>query len=214
MSKKDKQKHKCCECGKIALWYNEYNNKRKAKYYCDDCVPRGSICNVDNLEDIGEPNPNKKIMWWSEYSLSKDLLKNGTLERQKDSFYYEELDELGRRSPSDDFTYQPNGFNKKDEEKLYLLCYDDILECIEIAKKGLLSYKEEFEITDVLENIFLRNRNKEDEYTIEYNVLMSKFGDYLVNKFSNMMCPNVENWRIFYENFKKEMTNDKVLVES
>ena len=43
---------------------------------------------------------------------------------------------------------------------------------------------------------------------------MSKFGDYLVNKFSNMMCPNVENWRIFYENFKKEMTNAKVLVES
>ena len=67
---------------------------------------------------------------------------------------------------------------------------------------------------EFLENIFLRNRNKEDGYTIEYNVLMSKFGDYLVNKFSNMMCPNVENWRIFYENFKKEMTNAKVLVES
>lgn len=211
MSKKDNQKHRCCECDKTAIWFNGYN-PRKAKYYCDDCVPRGAVCNVDNIEDFGEPNSNKKIMWWSKHSLSKDLLKNGTLERENDSFYYEELDEFGRRSPSDNFTYQPSGFNKKDNEKLYLLCYDDILECIEVAKKGLLSYKEEFEITNALESIFLHNRNKVDGYTIEYNVLMSKFGTYLVNKFSNMMFPNVDSWRLFFIRFKKEMSEAKVLV--
>lgn len=214
MSNKNNQKHKCCECGKTAIWYNEYSKLAKVRYYCDDCVPRGSICNVDNINDFGEPNPKRKIMWWDEGSSSSELLKNGSLVRNKNSFYYEELDEFGRRSPSDDFIYQPNGFNKKDDEKKYLLCYDDILECIEIAKKGLLTYKEEFEITDILENIFLRHRNKKDGYTIEYNVLMSKFGDYLINKFSSMMFPNVEAWRTFYENFKKEMTNAKVLVES
>ena len=118
MANKNNQKHKCCECGAIAVWYNEYNNSRKTNYYCDDCIPRGSICNVDNLEDIGEPSQtDRKIMWWSKFSLSKDLLRNGSLERDKDSFYYEVLDEHGRRSPSDDFIYQEDGFDKFEEEK-------------------------------------------------------------------------------------------------
>lgn len=212
MSKKNNQKHKCCECGNIAVWFNEWSNTKKVKYYCDDCVPRGSVCNVDNIEDFGEPNSNKQIMWWSKHSLSKDLLKKGSLERDKDSFYYEELDEMGRRNPSDDFTYQKNGFSKKDDEKIYFVCYDDILESIETSKCGILSYKEEFEITDILENIFLKYRNKDDCYTIEYNILMSKFGNYLVNKFSNGMVYNIDNWRIFYLRFKETMTKIKVLT--
>ena len=214
MSKTNKQKHKCCECGEIAVWFNEYNSSKKTKYYCDKCVPRGSICNVDNLEDFGEPQyKNRQVMWWDRDSLSKDLLRNGSLERNEKSFYYEILDECGRRNPSDDFIFQDDGFSKLEEEKTYLLCYDDILESIDIAKVGLLTYKEEFEITDVLENIFLKHRSKEDGYTIEYNTLMSKFGNYLTNKFASMFNPNVENWRIFYIRFKEVMTKAKCLVE-
>lgn len=213
MSKNKNQKHKCCECGKTAIWYNEYHNSRNPKYYCDDCVPRGAVCNVDNIEDFGEPNTNKKIMWWSEHSLAKDLLKNGTLEREKDSFYYEELDEFGRRSPSDDYTYQPNGFNKKDDEKIYVVGYDDILESIDLANKNLLSKNDEFKLTDMLENIFLQNRYGENGYTIEYNVLMSKFGNYLVNRFSNNYQANVEEHRLFFIRFKEIMKNVKTLAK-
>lgn len=213
MSKKNNRKHKCCECGKIAIWYNEYHNSRNPKYYCDDCVPRGSICNVDNIDDFGEPNPKRKIMWWSEHSLSKDLLKNGSLERESDSFYYEELDEFGRRSPSDDYTYQPNGFDKKDDEKIYLVCYDDILESIDLANKNLLSKNDEFKITDLLENIFLNNRYEDNGITIDYNVLMSKFGNYLTNKFAAQLTPNVEEYRLFYLRFKEIMKNVKVLAK-
>lgn len=213
MSKINKQKHKCCECGEMAVWFKEFGNSSKTRYYCDKCVPRGSICNVDNLEDFGEPQYNgRQIMWWDKNSLSKDLLMKGSLKRNENSFYYEILDENGRRSPSDDFTFQDNGFSKLEEEKTYLLCYDDILESIEIAKVGLLTYKEEFEITDILEEIFLKNRNKDDGYTINYNILMSKFGDYLTNKFSMAFNPNVENWRLFYLKFKDAMTKAKCLV--
>ena len=51
MSKKLNRKHRCCECGKIAVWYNEFGTKNRTKYYCEDCVPRGSISNVDNIEE-------------------------------------------------------------------------------------------------------------------------------------------------------------------
>ena len=215
----NKNKHKCCECGDVAVWYNEYNHSRKTNYYCDKCIPRGAICNVDNLEDIGEPNPNKKVMWWSKFSLHRDLLRNGTLERQEDSFYYEELDEQGRRSPSDDFIYQEEGFDKKEDEKTYLLCYDDILESIDTVVNNKLGYKnevcltqkEEFELTDILEAIFLKYRT-EDGYTIEYNVLMSNFGNLLTERFSRFCHPNVENWRLFYIRLKEVMNKTKVLV--
>ena len=49
MSKKLNRKHRCCECGKIAVWYNEFGTKNRTKYYCEDCVTRGSISNVDNI---------------------------------------------------------------------------------------------------------------------------------------------------------------------
>lgn len=212
MSKGNK-KHKCCECGKTAVWYNEYHNSRNPKYYCDDCVPRGAICNVDNIEDFGEPNPKRKVMWWSEHSLKKDLVKNGTLERQNDSFYYEELDEQGRRSPNSDYIYQSNGFDKKDDEKTFLVTYDDILESINNAKNNLLSFKEEFEVTDILENIFLQNRCGNDLYSIEYNKLMSKFGNYMISRFNTMFCGDIDNWRMFYIRFKEEMKKVKVITK-
>ena len=178
MSKKENRKHKCCECGKTAVWFNEYGTNNRTKYYCEDCVPRGAICNIDNIQDIGEPNPNKKIMWWDEFSLQKDFLKNGTLERTKNSFYYEELDEEGRRSPSDEFTYSPRGFDKKYEDKNYLITYDDILESVDACNK-CLTLDEEFEISDLLGEIFLEYRNLKDLYSIDYNLFMSKVGDVI-----------------------------------
>lgn len=210
MSKNDNIKHKCCECGKTAVWYNEYNNSRKTKYYCDDCVPRGAICNVDNLEDMGEPSPNRKVMWWDKYSLTYNLLRNGSLTRDKDSFYYEELDEFGRRSPSDDFIYQPNGFSKKDEEKYYTVCYDDILEAVENSSKEL-TLDDEFDLSDVLGEIFIRYRNQHDCYSIEYKTLMSKFGNYISSKTMGKQTKRYDSWRRFYIMFKKQLNEVKVL---
>ena len=211
MSKKLNRKHRCCECGKIEVWYNEFGTKNRTKYYCEDCVPRGSISNVDNIEDIGEPNPNKKIMWWSEHCLHNDLLKNGSLERDKDSFYYEELDEEGRRSPSDDFSYSERGFDKKDDEKSYVICYDDILESIDDCNKSI-SLDDEFEISDALGEIFLEYRNLRDLYSIDYNLFMSKVGDFFHSRFNGFDKNKYESWKKFYINFKQVISNCKCKV--
>lgn len=38
-------KHKCKLCPKLAVWYYVPNGNT---YYCDDCVPRGCGCFIDD----------------------------------------------------------------------------------------------------------------------------------------------------------------------
>lgn len=115
-------KIRCCKCGKIAVWAYMPGDGDD-HYYCDDCVPRGCSCNVDNLDEFPyarrEPDDNGNMLWWSKETYEKhwknegDLEKYATRKRMSDSFYYEVLDEKGRRMPCGEFDYSPDGFDEE-----------------------------------------------------------------------------------------------------
>lgn len=88
----------CCVCGKEAVWCYMPGGE----CYCDDCVPRGCSCNVDNIQEFGEPKTDGPVMWWSEKECVEEP---GSLERKEDSFFYECLDEHGRRNHCCEFMW-------------------------------------------------------------------------------------------------------------
>lgn len=58
----DKQK---CECGKVATWiYAPKTDDGINPYYCEDCVPRGCMCNDYDIEDGWEPSPSEENITW------------------------------------------------------------------------------------------------------------------------------------------------------
>ena len=207
------KKHRCCCCDKMAVWENEFDTKR-ARYYCDECVPRGSICNVDNLEDMGEPFFTKNIMWWSKDTSSKDLLKVGSLERSDDSFYYEELDEQGRRNPSDDYLFDADGFVICRDEPIYGISYDNIKEAFDDSTWGV-SFRFIQILNEKISEIFLASRIKPSRTIANYNKFLSSFGNYL-NKHSDeigVIPMNISSIEDFYKMFKKELQNKKEKFE-
>lgn len=199
----NKQLHKCCICkSNIAQWKNQLAPKDGIFYFCDKCVPRNDISNVKNIDDFGEPDSNANVMWWSEFSLKKDFKKNGTLTREKDSYYYEIIGEDFRRKPSSDFLYKKDGFNKKEEEKQYILYFSDIMNTINsIELKGVFD-SDLFEFKDVAEEIYIKHKNKLNSEIIDYNLFMSKLGYYFVQKYSENMAFNVNEIRAIYNDFK------------
>ena len=200
-----KNKHKCCCCGKVATWHDEYGNHR-ARYYCDDCIPRGSISNVENIEDFGEPTSSDNIMWWEKECVTKDLLKNGTKERNNNSFYYEILDGLGRRRPHSDYICCVDGFNIEDNSQTTYITWENITSCID-NNCIFMKYKDIFLIKDAMGDIFLKYRDQFDRTKIKYNLFMSKFGIYMKTK--NNDFPNIainqKEIKKFYINFKSQL---------
>lgn len=202
------KKHKCCCCGNIATWYNEYGNNKNGLYYCDSCIKRGSISNVDNIEDFGEPHTENSIMWWDKNAVAKDLLQNGSLQRTKDSFYYEILDEKNRRNPSNDYTFNQNGFFI--EETDYYVYWDDISSVVEELAIYLSAY-DYLLIKDIISDIFIKYRTKDDRTKILYNLLMSKLGHYMRQSNIDYATPPIYNIciRKFFINLKKKLSKKK-----
>lgn len=115
MTKQKKKIHKCSECNKPAVWYYMPSSNGK-RYFCDDHVPRGCSCNLHYIELFGEPDRTDNIIWLSkeaykkyQESESRNIFDFATFERQEDSFYYEYLDEQGRRYPCCEYDYDENG---------------------------------------------------------------------------------------------------------
>lgn len=205
-----KNKHKCCCCGKVATWHDEYGNHR-ARYYCDDCIPRGSISNVENIEDFGEPTSSDNIMWWEKECVANDLLKNGTKERNNNSFYYEILDGLGRRRPHSDYVYNVDGFNIEDNSQTTYVTFENIRSCVE-NNCIFLKYKDIFLIEDAIRDIFLKYREQFDITKIKYDLFMNKFGIYMHiknNDFPNIAI-NQKDIKQFYINFKNALKQKKM----
>ena len=92
------------------------------RMYCNEHVPRGCTCNVRNIEEDGEPETEDNVIWWTkqdyECHMGKygdgEFMNDATMERQPDSFYYEILDEDGKRSPCCEYCYDAEGFEKDD----------------------------------------------------------------------------------------------------
>ena len=125
------KKHKCSKCGKMATWYY-LPSTRGRSFFCDDCVPRGCTCNIDNIEEMPSIFNMENVRWWPKHILEKCLVEKGdpmlccTNERQADSFYYEVLDELNRREPCVEFEYSESGFEF--ESNFYVVGRADVLE--------------------------------------------------------------------------------------
>lgn len=88
-------------------------------FFCDEHVPRGCTCNVENLKEFGEPDPDSKVIWWSKQDYEAcipdkmdELISFATMERQPDSFYYEVLDENGHRYPCCECDHDENGYDE------------------------------------------------------------------------------------------------------
>lgn len=165
---KKKRKHRCSQCGNQAVWLYMPNGN----FYCAEHVPRGCTCNVCDIEFDGEPKSDSNLLWWSKNDYEENMYQNNldnfaTKERQVDSFYYEYLDEKGRREPCCEFEYDEDGFEI--EETQYYLDRRDIIEVLESHKlKYLISSTYAEKIKDILK--FVDDR-------ITYNDFMTKLGD-------------------------------------
>lgn len=173
----DKKYHKCCQCGKRAVWFKEISNKHDLVYYCDDCVPRGSIDNINDIENYGEPNVTNsggKVMWWDKNSSENDIVHDGSLDRTENSFYYEVLDNKGRRFPSDVYSFCKDGFLHSEDETIFYLKYYDVRETLRKTFYKLPPNLK-MDIEDDIEMLFDRKHVIFDEFTIEYNTFMNAF---------------------------------------
>ena len=79
------RKHRCSKCDNMAVWLYMPSSKGRV-FFCDNCVPRGCSCNVDNIKEFGEPT-NQNVMWWSKDSTIEKLDNDGSLEKSKNIYY-------------------------------------------------------------------------------------------------------------------------------
>lgn len=167
-----KRYRKCCKCGKTATWlYMPDSNSER--WYCDDCVNRGCTCNVHDLNYNGEPGTSDNIIWWPKETYDKAFKNDennkiedlGTKERMPDSFYYEYLDEKGRRYPCCEYWYIENG--DEIEETKYIITKPIIISVLNKNKYKLSISSSLFNSI----NDFISKLKDEGDY----NVFMSRF---------------------------------------
>lgn len=198
-NKKKNHFHKCCMCGKKATWYKEIHQKGDALYYCDDCVPRGDISNVDNIEEWGEPMIGTLVMWWDANSVKADLLKDGHLERTPTDLYYEYLDMNGKRYPSTKFEHDINGFIIEDKKTKYTST-DNIYDVYN-KTKIILSPLELKSVSTSIAEVLLNHETTNKK--IAYNDFMSQLGSKIKHKTLTIAYQN--NIGKFYNKFKYEL---------
>lgn len=105
-------KIKCQICNKNeATWLYLPGHKDNKVFFCDDCVPRGCSCNVYNIEEFPlNENKNVKYIFWD------SKIEHFTKEKQKNSIFYEPVDEKYRRYPCCEYDYSKDGFDEEDFE--------------------------------------------------------------------------------------------------
>lgn len=189
-------------CGKTATWCKEKHIDNEGIYFCDDCVPRNSIDNIRNIEDWGEPDSNAHIMWWNENSRKNDLLKNGSLTRTSNSFYYEYLNDKLQRGTSTHFKHSAEGFplSLKKEKVLNQI---EILNAYTNNKKYLSTLEIKKVGTSIAE-VLMDKSTLDMKQTIPYNLFMSKFGDKI--KTSCLALGYKSGLKRFYHHFKKDLS--------
>lgn len=111
---------KCCECDKMAVWINMAASREENLFYCDDHVPRGCTCNLCDIDFDGIPEKDENLLWWTKEdyeknfrncTTEKEIEELATTKRQVNSFFYEYLDEKGRRYPCCEYEYDEDGFD-------------------------------------------------------------------------------------------------------
>lgn len=181
-----KRVHKCSCCDKIATWsYIPSGSGRRN--FCNDHVPRGCTCNVYNIKEFTDSIPSENVMWWSK---DDDLNTDGSLTRKEDSFYYEELDENGKRFPCCEFDYDPDGIEMI--SKRYFILKTDLIKCLVKATN------------EKFFDIYFREKVKGLSETVNYNQIMSCFCDILHVTFKKTGLPQVLKFKRRLKYFAKE----------
>lgn len=212
MTKKGtKKKHRCCHCKNEAKWIVMSSSKGEYSFYCDECVPRGCTCNLCDLEFDGEPPKDANVIWWTKADYENNFTKCATEEellllstktRQPDSFFYEYLDEKGRREPCCEIEYEEDGFEVMGNE--YFILKKDIIEILERHKlKYLISTEYAKDITKLLCEL---------SEVISYNEICQKFAD-IMHKYMKMDGYHKPLNIKFYRSVKYKMKNKKFLKD-
>ena len=165
--------HKCSHCNKTATWLYMPSTEKGCRFFCDDHVPRGCSCNVYDLECDGEPEEDQLgcTIWWNREDYDKCYIKHlnpieyATKERQPDSFYYEVLDEDGKRWPCCEYDYSPDGYERS--HNFYVVSLIDVRMCFHTTVHNKLLGN--FSMADKLLN-YIRQINDSE---VGYNELMS-----------------------------------------
>lgn len=170
-----KRYRKCSKCNKLATWMYMPSGDG-TRWYCDEHVPRGCTCCLHDLDFDGEPKNTDNLMWWSKeayderWGKADDSVKLedlGTRERMPDSFYYEHLDDKGRRSPCCEFWYDEEG--DEIEETRYNVTKSMVISVLDKNKYKLSISTSLFNAI----NEFISKLPEEENY----NTFMSRFHD-------------------------------------
>lgn len=99
-------KIKCCECGKMAVWFYMPSRDAEKDSYCDDCVPRGCSCNMSPID--------------------------GNWDSEDDNNWIDDTDDLGRQLPCCEYGHYPEGIdNEIDDIESINAKFDEVAEIIE-----------------------------------------------------------------------------------
>lgn len=162
-----KRYRKCSLCNDNAVWFYTPSSPGRT-CFCDEHVPRGCTCNLHNIEEFEVPSDNANIMWWTKDAVDNNVGERldelSTSVRNDDSYYFEELDELGRRNPCCEFMYLPDG--DEIEQRRYSISKKDIIYILERSKYKL-------RISDLLRNAVIRLLNTTKD-TDDYNDFMQR----------------------------------------
>lgn len=182
------RKKKCSHCENDAVWFYMPSSNGMVNF-CDECVPRGCTCNVHNIEEFVNPTESN-IMWWNN---DANTYINGSLLKTSKSFYFEQLDEKGRRFPCCEYDYDENGWKYSDN--IYGVLLKDIEDII-LNNKYLYKINE-FMRKDIL--IMIDNIKMCENNLLDYSKLMSQL--------INVICKPYSQKGTLYETIHKNFIN-------
>lgn len=190
--------HRCSCCGNKAVWMYAPGSSGRI-FYCDDCVPRGCSCNVDCIDEEYhrgdlKNNGDRKFLYWDKGCGIDDLNEETAFtEYDKEKVYYfEELDEKGRRAPCCEFWYDKDGFELM--IPIIAIMKNDLINAINIVEKRNYLGSSDIKWKELKKWI----NNKEEEF-FNYHTIFDEIKDWLYSNHSST--------HIFIEKFYKGYCN-------
>lgn len=212
---KSPKMHKCGRCNKTATWLY-LPSSSGINFFCDDCVPRGCTCNVMGL-DIEEPDEQLSncTVWWSKETYQNcfenniDPMEHCTHVREENSYYYEILDEKGRREPCCEFDYSECGFER--EHNTYVVKFSDTINVFnKVIKRHIV---ESLSMAEGIKKLIYDSHHNEE---ILYNEFMTKVSEFCRPYISHTMFERDRLNQTFYNSFRSQLYDKKynILSES
>lgn len=114
-----------------------------------------------------------------------------------------------------DAIYNENGFDICENEKSYFVKCDDVLKSI-YETCWNIPYKHIVVVESLVEKLFEKNGKLDYFSLMSHKLFMSKIGNYFAkpNKYFDNRIPLYnDNFKRFYEDFKKDVNDKKIIAE-